>query len=40
MVTVSKDGPYLITGGVELIGDNIESGDGAWSVLRAICEIF
>jgi hypothetical protein len=23
MVTVSKDGPYQITGGVELIGENI-----------------
>jgi CDGSH-type Zn-finger protein len=22
MVTVSKDGPYLITGGIDLIGDN------------------
>jgi hypothetical protein len=27
--SVSKDGPYLITGGVELMGDNIEFGDGA-----------
>src|SRR5919198_4028722 len=26
MVTVSKDGPYLITGGIELIGDNIQFG--------------
>jgi hypothetical protein len=22
MVTVSKDGPYIITGGIDLIGDN------------------
>src|SRR5919198_308877 len=26
LVTVSKDGPYLITGGIELIGDNIQFG--------------
>jgi CDGSH-type Zn-finger protein len=28
MVTVSKDGPYVITGGIDLIGDNIQFGDG------------
>jgi CDGSH-type Zn-finger protein/uncharacterized Fe-S cluster protein YjdI len=37
MVTVSKDGPYLITGGVELIGDNIEFGDGASKEHYTLC---
>lgn len=27
MITVSKNGPYLITGGVDLIGDNIQWAD-------------
>jgi len=26
MVTVSKNGPYLVTGGIDLIGDNIQWG--------------
>jgi len=29
MVTVSKNGPYLITGGIELIGDSIKWSDGS-----------
>src|SRR5215813_5524079 len=37
MVTVSKDGPYLITGGVELIGDDIEFGDGASKEHYTLC---
>lgn len=28
MVMVSKDGPYLITGGIDLIGDNIQLAEG------------
>ena len=36
-VTVSKDGPYLITGGVELMGDNIEFGDGASKEHYTLC---
>jgi hypothetical protein len=26
---VSKDGPYLITGGIDLLGDNIQFAEGA-----------
>jgi CDGSH-type Zn-finger protein/uncharacterized Fe-S cluster protein YjdI len=37
LVTVSKDGPYLITGGVELIGDNIQLGDGASKEHYTLC---
>ena len=37
MVTVSKDGPYLITGGVELIGDNIQFGDAASKEHYTLC---
>jgi CDGSH-type Zn-finger protein len=37
MVTVSKDGPYVITGGVELIGDNIQFGDGASKEHYTLC---
>jgi CDGSH-type Zn-finger protein len=28
LVTVSKDGPYTITGGIDLIGDNIQFAEG------------
>ena len=28
MVTVSRDGPYTITGGIDLIGDNIQFAEG------------
>jgi CDGSH-type Zn-finger protein/uncharacterized Fe-S cluster protein YjdI len=37
MITVSKDGPYVITGGVELIGDNIQFGDGASKEHYTLC---
>jgi CDGSH-type Zn-finger protein len=37
MVTVSKDGPYVITGGVELMGDNIRFGDGASKEHYTLC---
>ena len=37
MVTVSKDGPYLITSGIELIGDNIQFGDGASKEHYTLC---
>jgi CDGSH-type Zn-finger protein len=37
MVTVSKDGPYIITGGVELIGDNLQFGDGASKEHYTLC---
>jgi len=37
MVTVSKDGPYLITGGIELIGDNIQWADGASKEHYTLC---
>jgi CDGSH-type Zn-finger protein len=40
-VTVSKDGPYLITGGIELIGGNanniIQFGDGASKEHYTLC---
>jgi CDGSH-type Zn-finger protein len=35
--SLSKDGPYFITGGVELIGDNIEFGDGASKEHYTLC---
>ena len=40
MVTVSKDGPYVITGGIELIGQNSSSpqfGDGASKEHYTLC---
>lgn len=37
MVTVSKDGPYQITGGVELIGENIHFGEGASTEHYTLC---
>ena len=37
MVTVSRDGPYVITGGVELIGDNIQFGDGTSKEHYTLC---
>ena len=37
MVTVSKDGPYVITGGIDLIGDNIQFGDGASKEHYTLC---
>jgi CDGSH-type Zn-finger protein/uncharacterized Fe-S cluster protein YjdI len=39
MVTVSKDGPYVITGGIDLIGDNnnMQFGDGASKEHYTLC---
>jgi CDGSH-type Zn-finger protein len=37
MVTVSKNGPYVVTGGVELIGNNIQFGDGASKEHYTLC---
>jgi CDGSH-type Zn-finger protein len=39
MVAVSKDGPYLITGGIELMGDanNIQFGDGGSREHYTLC---
>jgi CDGSH-type Zn-finger protein len=41
MVTVSKDGPYLITGGIELIGgdanNTIQFGEGASKEHYTLC---
>ena len=36
-VTVSKDGPYLITGGIDLIGDNIQWAEGASKEHYTLC---
>jgi CDGSH-type Zn-finger protein len=37
LVTVSKDGPYLITGGIDLIGDNIQFAEGSSKEHYALC---
>ena len=37
MVTVSKNGPYVVTGGVELIGNNVQFGDGASKEHYTLC---
>ena len=37
MVTVSKDGPFIITGGIDLIGDNIQFGDEASKEHYTLC---
>lgn len=37
MVTVSKDGPFVITGGVELIADNIQFAEGSSREHYALC---
>jgi uncharacterized Fe-S cluster protein YjdI/CDGSH-type Zn-finger protein len=37
MVTVSKDGPDAITGGIELIGNGIPFGDGASKEHYTLC---
>lgn len=37
IVTVSKDGPYLITGGIDLIGDNIQWAEGASKEHYTLC---
>jgi CDGSH-type Zn-finger protein len=37
MVTVSKDGPFIITGGIDLIGHNIQFGNGASKEHYTLC---
>ena len=37
MVTVSKNGPYVISGGIELIGDNIQFGEVASKEHYTLC---
>jgi len=37
MVTVSKNGPYHITGGIELLGEGVEFGEGASMEHYALC---
>ena len=37
LVTVSKDGPYLITGGIDLIGDNTQFAEGSSKEHYTLC---
>jgi len=37
MITTSKDGPLVITGGIDLIGDGIQFGDGASKEHYTLC---
>lgn len=37
MVTVSENGPYLITGGIDLIGDNIQWTDRSSKEHYTLC---
>jgi CDGSH-type Zn-finger protein len=37
IVVVSKDGPYLVTGNIDLIGDNIKWSDGASKEHYTLC---
>ena len=37
MVTVSKNGPYLITEGIDLMGDNIQWAEGASKEHYTLC---
>jgi CDGSH-type Zn-finger protein len=37
MVTVSKDGPYHVTGGINLIGDNIQWAEGSSKEHYVLC---
>jgi CDGSH-type Zn-finger protein len=37
MVTVLKDGPYSITGGIDLIGDNIQFAEGFSKERYTLC---
>jgi CDGSH-type Zn-finger protein len=37
MVTVSKDGPYAVSGGIELIGNEIRFGEGASKEHYTLC---
>jgi CDGSH-type Zn-finger protein len=37
MITVSKGGPYLVTGGIDLIGDNIQFAEGSSKEHYTLC---
>ena len=37
IVIISKDGPYVITGGIDLIGDNIQWAEGASKEHYTLC---
>jgi CDGSH-type Zn-finger protein/ferredoxin len=37
MITISKGGPYLVTGGIDLIGDNIEWAEGSSKEHYTLC---
>jgi CDGSH-type Zn-finger protein/uncharacterized Fe-S cluster protein YjdI len=37
MITVSKGGPYLVTGGIDLIGDNIKWAEGSSKEHYVLC---
>jgi hypothetical protein len=37
ILTVLKNGPYYITGGIDLIGENIEFGEGASKEHYTLC---
>ena len=37
MITVSKNGPYLVTGGIDLIGDSIQWADGSSKEHYTLC---
>jgi CDGSH-type Zn-finger protein len=37
MVTVSRNGPFIVTGGIDLIGDNIQFGDGTSKEHYTLC---
>ena len=37
LVMVSKDGPYIITGGIDLIGDNIQFAEGSSKEHYTLC---
>lgn len=37
LVTVSEDGPFLVTGGINLIGDNIKFAEGSSKEHYTLC---
>jgi CDGSH-type Zn-finger protein len=37
MITISKDGPYLVTGGIDLTGDAIQWAEGASKEHYVLC---
>jgi CDGSH-type Zn-finger protein len=37
VITVSKGGPYLVTGGIDLIGDNIQWAEGSSKEHYTLC---